>query len=298
MKKFFTTLFFACLVSLASGQINVYHPFPTDSAYWSVAHGGSFTGCNTTIHYGMLGDTIIEGNEYSKLYANNINWFLNNDSTFNPATADYYAAMREDSTKKIFVRTTYDTADVLLYDFSLEVGDTFCFEFFSGICNTVQAIDSILIGNSFRRIIIIQEQETQRWIEGIGNVFGLFDNEVTGSIYNSLLCFQQNSSLLYFSLGPGCHCDDGIGISENNFMLHSTLFPNPAHNSASIEFENPTNSNFNLQVFDITGRAVIEQNIKTNRTQLNTQNLQPGIYQYRLLSEKERKQSFGKFVVE
>ena len=87
---------------------------------------------------------------------------------------------------------------------------------------------------------------------------------------------------------------------EESFLetFSSTLYPNPAHNSATIDFENPTNANFNLQVFDITGRAVIEQNIKTNRAQLNTQHLPPGIYQYRLLSEKERRQSFGKFVVE
>lgn len=91
--------------------------------------------------------------------------------------------------------------------------------------------------------------------------------------------------------------DYAQSISELS-ELPSTLYPNPSTNSATIEFENPTNSNFNLSVYDITGRSVIEQNIKTNRTQLNTQNLPPGIYQYRLISEKERKQSFGKFVVE
>jgi hypothetical protein len=291
MKKLFTTLFLACLFSLASGQTNVYNPFPIDSAYWSVAHGGSFDGCYYTIHYGMLGDTLIEGNSYSKIWQNT-------DSVFNPSNATYFAALREDSTKKVFVRTYFDTTDVLLYDFSLEVGDTFCFEFFSGNCHTVQAIDSILIGNSFRRVIHIPDSEPQQWIEGIGNIYGLFDNMVTGSIYNELLCFQQNNSLLYFSFGPGCYCDNHIGISENISMFSSTVFPNPATNSATIDFENPTNANFGLQVFDITGRTVIEQNIKTNRTQLNTQNLPPGIYQYRLISEKERRQNFGKFVVE
>lgn len=88
-------------------------------------------------------------------------------------------------------------------------------------------------------------------------------------------------------------------VQENTLTyFFSTLYPNPALNSATIDFENPTNANFSLQVYDITGRTVIEQNIKTNRTQLNTQNLPPGIYQYRLISEKERRQSFGKFVVE
>jgi len=89
-------------------------------------------------------------------------------------------------------------------------------------------------------------------------------------------------------------------IRENSLTsFSSTLFPNPAHNSATIKFENPTHAIFNLQVFDITGRMVIEQtNIRSNRTELNTRNFPPGIYHYRLLAEKEKLQSSGKFVVE
>jgi hypothetical protein len=88
------------------------------------------------------------------------------------------------------------------------------------------------------------------------------------------------------------------GIDENNSFT-STLYPNPATNSATLEFENPTNSTFGLQVFDITGRVVMEQNaITSNRITLNTHHLPVGIYHYRLISEKEKKQSFGKLVVE
>lgn len=155
----------------------------------------------------MSGDTIIDGRFYSKIYQNT---WLNPDSSFNPATATYYAALREDSTKKVFVRTYIDSTDVLLYDFSLETGDTFCFDFFSGTCHTVQAIDSILIDNTFRRVIVIPESETQRWIEGVGNVYGLFSNEVTGSIFNQLLCFEENNIISYlYSLSWGCHCCKG-----------------------------------------------------------------------------------------
>lgn len=94
------------------------------------------------------------------------------------------------------------------------------------------------------------------------------------------------------------YANECLSIEELNSFT-STLYPNPTSNSATIDFENPTNSTFSLQVFDITGRTVIEQtNIRTNRTQLNTQNLPPGIYQYLLISEKERRQSFGKFVKE
>ncbi|MGE0635597.1 MAG: T9SS type A sorting domain-containing protein [Bacteroidia bacterium] len=82
-------------------------------------------------------------------------------------------------------------------------------------------------------------------------------------------------------------------------LFTSTLYPNPATHSATLEFENPTNTTFGLQIFDITGRVVMEQgNITNNRIQLNTQHLPAGIYHYQLISEKEKKQSFGRFVAE
>ncbi len=303
MKKLLTTLFLACLFWVVNGQTNVYHPFPTDSAYWSVIHGYEDpfgTTCTRSVQYGMIGDTLIEGSTYSKIYANNL-WFSDSDTTFNPATAEYYAALKEDSTKKVFVRRATDTTDILLYDFSLELGDTFCFDFFNHLCSPVLFIDSILVNTSYRRVIKIQVSETQYWIEGIGNLYGLFDLSQTGSNFNYLACFHNNDySFSHHPFSPiqGCHCDNGIGIPEHP-PFTSTLYPNPATNSATLEFENPTNTAFNLQVFDITGRVVIEQSIiTTNRIQLNTQHLPAGIYHYRLIAAEEKLQSFGKLIID
>lgn len=78
----------------------------------------------------------------------------------------------------------------------------------------------------------------------------------------------------------------------------STLYPNPATHSATLEFENPTNTAFNLQFFDITGRVIMEQSaITTDRITLNTQHLPAGIYHYRLMAAEEKLQSFGKLII-
>ncbi len=116
--------------------------------------------------------------------------------------------------------------------------------------------------------------------------------------------YHRTDKLVYYKKGSE-ECGSPISESEINAIenhnlspFSSTLYPNPANNLATIDFENINNANFSLQVFDIIGRTVIEQTtIKTNRTELILRNLSPGIYHYHLLSQQEHKQSFGKFVV-
>jgi hypothetical protein len=86
-------------------------------------------------------------------------------------------------------------------------------------------------------------------------------------------------------------------VSEHS-LFTSTLYPNPTTHYTTLEFENPTNAIFNLQVFDITGRVVMEQSaITSNRITLNTQHLPAGIYHYRLMALEEKLQSFGKLII-
>jgi hypothetical protein len=87
--------------------------------------------------------------------------------------------------------------------------------------------------------------------------------------------------------------------SVPEYNLSSTLYPNPAINTAIIDFENNSNASYQLQVVDFTGRIVMEQAvIRANRIELNIENLARGMYQYRLVAEKEKRRSVGRFVVE
>jgi hypothetical protein len=235
-----------------------YYPFPTDSAEWSVEHGYyGFPGaiCSHTVHYGIIGDTLISGNTYSKIYENNY-WNGNMDTTFNPSTANYFLAMREDAFKKIWVRRPSDTADVILYDFSLNVGDTFCFDYaMPGVCSTVDAIDSVMVDGSYRRTITITASETQIWMVGIGNMWGLFDIMYTGNIYTHIRCHSQNGSLIYAYPGwtTECHCDNSASIDENMRGSFS-VSPNPFHDKIEIESAEMIEE---IIIFDLAGKLVL-----------------------------------------
>jgi len=85
------------------------------------------------------------------------------------------------------------------------------------------------------------------------------------------------------------------GIKQNLFStLKTNAFPNPAAEVLNIEL----NENFSgkVVVYNLTGSAVMEQNISGTQCQLNTSALAAGNYMYRLMKENS---SFaqGKFVV-
>lgn len=239
-----------------------------------------------------------------------------------------YSYISTDTFSKFFTYSSNDTVYFqnedfypgfhVLINYNAQEGDSWSLGFNNDVfpCNdSLETVDSI-------GIITINSQQL-RWqhlsnefihvfglwgkvIERIGNVDhfllplsrGCDDGVVIEFDQITFRCFFDNTFPEYNATGQPCDFPISVGVSENEF-IKTTLYPNPANNSATLEFENPTNTSFNFQIFDITGRVVMEQSaITTNRITLNTQHLPAGIYHYRLLAEEKKKQSFGKFVVE
>ncbi len=280
-----------------------YCPFPTDSAYWSIEHGyydATFFQyhCTSTSHYAMFGDTSIQGNTYSKIY---LSAFL--DSAFIYSTASYFCALREDLNKKIFVRRPTDSIDVLLYDFSLSIGDSFCYQFFNPLCQgyfPVTGVDSILIDSNYRRRIFLSSfGDTQTWIEGIGNIYGLFDMQYVGSFITSLKCFKENGILKYQSFGGGgCHCDNFApveSLNKNNKNLKT--YPNPTNSILNIELNNFLNRVYSINILTSIGQIIKTEKSDRSNVSLNISELKEGIY-FIVISDEQNNQWRQKFVKE
>jgi hypothetical protein len=98
----------------------------------------------------------------------------------------------------------------LLYDFSLQVGDSVTIDnYYAGfedvtlICGN---IDSVNINGQFKKRIYLyrfypSDYPADIWIEGIGSTGGLFYSGIGGAAaaggFSSLLCCSQNDTLLY-----------------------------------------------------------------------------------------------------
>ena len=301
MKKFFFILL-ALASFKANAQTYQYVPFPEGNAVWSEKY--SYENWVPTYYYLncydkvslTVEDTIINSRIYKKLY-------LFNDSVFNINNAIYLGGIREENKKIYYLGDTIHygkpldcTNEVLLYDFNLNVGDTFYFglpQTDSLICNNsywnvvVISIDTINLGNKLRKRFIFNDYTTQ-WIEGIGNVNGLLLSIppwIPGSVpQGSLICFKQNDTIVYFNSNFS-ECMP-LNINENNVMNENILvFPNPANDYLIIK--SGITQPFTYQLYNIQGILQKEGEVTASQSEINVADLPRGMYILKILTEKQ-----------
>jgi hypothetical protein len=253
-------------VSLFSQEYE-YVPFPKSNAVWSEMYdfGEIYPECPPPAYERFTlteEDTIINGKTYTKLYM-----FF--DAVFNKNNAICVGGIREDENKRIFFKGTaihpnkpnqgifINFEEVLLYDFSVNVGDTITYENgnFYGDEMIVESVDMIEIGNSYRKKIRFAKHLRHiEWIEGIGSLEGLlFTAEAIATGHqpqNTLICFQQNDETLYFNE----HFDDcfpftgirDVKKSDNQIIITQT-------NEGNIQFDFGEQVITSIQIFNSAG---------------------------------------------
>ena len=244
-----------------------------------------------TWHYGLKGDTIISNILYHQLRVNGGSLgSINPEIDFNPATSLYFGGNREDSLKRIYFRKATDTTEIVLYDFGLAVGDTFCFR--SQPCGTnchpVVAIDSIQVGNSYRKQFHFSfNGQEEKWIEGIGSIHETWDGSwcFAGNIEWTLNCFKEKQIPLY---GP---CNYPVFVEESKAQCKVTSVHNPANRLVEINLQSckVDYTNLVVSIFDGLGKLVKEQSASPSSVliPISTQDLLPGIYFVRLSNHEQ-----------
>ncbi|MFK5856991.1 MAG: trypsin-like serine protease [Bacteroidota bacterium] len=91
--------------------------------------------------------------------------------------------------------------------------------------------------------------------------------------------FHQLTSIIY----------DNPSISDDNYStVPLKIYPNPTSQSTILEFDNPSNENYTIKIFDITGDLMRTINdCKTNKVKLEKGNLSSGYYFIKVVSEKQ-----------
>lgn len=296
MKKTITFLSFFLFSILAFSQN--YFPMPTDSASWTyIGYGfGTTPPETTTTHYGIQGDTSINGLTYGKLYVNPGQLgFPNPEPCFNAAAAIYPFYIREDGDKKVWVKEHPDSTDILIYDFGLDAGDTFCFpteQPATGTsCFEVAMVDSILINGNLRRQIHFEDDNgNEQWIEGIGSMTDLIFPAWTliGNVDTDLGCFYQNDKLI-FGDSTSCTCVLGTDINPPAPVSQDiSIYPNPFQNFTTINLQLNKKTIVQLQIINTLGQIVSYSShslLEGNNQIIIDQLLNSGIYFIQLSTE-------------
>lgn len=268
----------------AKSQTFVYHPFPESNATWNInmSQGMCFMGGFSSEDYSITfsGDTIIENLAYQKLTSP----FVQSNFTGGCTQINfpgYQGAIRQDVTnKKVYYVPPSQLTEQLLYDFTMEVGDTVkgYLESFNYPLDIVTEIDSVLVGDNYRKRWFINPCYEIYLIEGIGSTFGLLKPSLgcaTDMDYYSLTCFNQNGQSLYPD--PSAECQ--LITSTNDIDAKSDavlVFPNPSNGSFTVEFYRPIDI-LEVRLSDMIGNIVFQTQI-SNQNKINIANLPSGAY--------------------
>jgi hypothetical protein len=258
--------------------------FPTSNAIWNESIRGVYS------IYGLLGESIYNDTvRYSNLYQ------FSDTILSEVNIIKGIAALRTDGQK---VWTLASHGDVLLYDFSVEVGDTVWhnginqYGYITPCNNCYSVVHSTSMYNDRKLINVILHvedsavDEIRTWVEGVGCVFGLLMGirylPIMGqSIYDyDLHCFKHNDTVKYLINFPcgKCFCQQIGGIENNEVDINLIkIFPNPTKGIISIEVSENIKIK-HISIYSIDGKIIQENTFCFEFNGLNISNLNAGTY--------------------
>lgn len=262
-------------------------------------------------------------------YWSNRDTVFNND-TFHILDAHHYNGdmlVREDTTNgavygiPLFGEGT--GTEVMLYDFSLQPGDTF--SVFNPISPLNYDAGSFIVDSTSninylgttRKTLYLSALDTLRagskgaiWIEGVGSLFLL---TTPGALpkrkaYGELACAIKDGVFLYKSklaaendtciLDGIQPADDTTSVSPETSKKQNSfhLFPNPAQDVIHLELSRDHNTPEDFLIYNSQGQLVQSVKIPVHQTQIeiNISSLHPGLY---FIGSAKNHSDFTPFVV-
>ena len=296
--------------SNVSSNAQQYNPMLTNTNKWLVI--GWFESCRTDSLW-ISGDTIFNNKVYKKLMGNALSAW--------PTYPKLNSLLREDTTaRKVFAlrvgSSDIDTTERILYDFSLQVGDSILlynnhiFSSYHPLPDTFgwYVVDSITQYNALigqRNLFHLSRKyysgfpisafNYTTWIESVGEVdvkaIGNYTlNYYQGSIGGSTVsCFYQDGVKVVSNYVHGidtCYCNSTIGLKEVGYLSHVEIYPNPFDDVINIDFSQHYDyDQATIEVFKSVGSSVYSQRV-TNNMRLLLSNLSSGVYFLRVKNKE------------
>ncbi len=238
-----------------------------------------------------IGDTLINGTSYTIINISPHNLpNLPNTYTFYDDTGNVY--MREDiMNKKVYLKNQVTgLPDSLIYDFSLNIGDTF--PNYQNL--TLTYIDTVLIAGGYRNRFIFEfGSDSIIWIEGVGNpTFPL--GAVAWFYYPGyqVVCSYQNDTLVYDEGGLyAINCGNiTSSVSQPTTIQNQycKLYPNPANDKLILDYFIPDNVIGSFALLDISGKQVFTSELKKQNNQLiiPCKKISSGLYFFKFVTNE------------
>ena len=283
------TCFFTVTIPLSVSS-QTYHKLIRTNTFWD--NFISDVQCYLTANRVCFtnNDTIIQGNTYriSRQYA-----YQTQDTTsglFCPpfVVSNTYGLgqfLREDTIlKKVYIYDPYDIPhDQLLYDFSLQVGDTLQSHYNGGNSFVLTSIDTVTLnnGDGTRKRFSFNNNPFEYYIEGIGGSQGLFNPIYITENMGGYFCINDNGVNIW---GDQCNYYF-VGTDNLPLVERFSITPNPAHSYFTVHLGKPI-KNANLQLFNLSGQLLISTPITESETKIMVDCFSHGLYLTQLTSDE------------
>jgi hypothetical protein len=298
MKNLFLSIAISLFSILTFGQ--EYHKLINESFYWDIpvadmAYICQGYGENIPRRYSISGDTLINDTLYSKIYYST---FINtweppapNCPPFLVDTNKYLypnVYLREDTIeKKVWRRSEY-SGDELLYDFSLQQGDSVRLPYFdNGIYVHIDTVYTITTndGISRKKFEFSSSYPAGFYIEGIGGVAGLFQEPYFQYLFEGgpwLQCVKDTDNNSIWSKYEGLGCYNFImDVARPNHYKEIKIYPNPFSDYIRVE---TSIKGLSVKIYDLFGHGIFSQGI-INKQAIDLSDINSGIY---ILKIKDR----------
>ena len=188
---------------------------------------------------------------------------------------------------QVYYKLNNDTSLHLLYDFSLEIGDTAYYDNFlqeyAIVIDTLAYSEPIISGIHPK---IMQLSNGDEWLRGIGSLRHPFRPIASQSLINYNLCYSQiyfsNDSLTQNNLYEEYEYkrqNCAVGVENNTNSNKIKIFPNPVKNHFSIESSENIKIN-QIKIYNFSGQEIYSEAIAQKQVQVNITlpDLANGIY--------------------
>ena len=287
--------FLLVITLFISGLINAqnYMPIPNDStSHWKI-HGSQLLNQDCVRQYSnwhyIKGEKIVGGNTFYKIYSKG-HWSDNaippyGNCSGSGETLDVYeGAIRTEDTIIYYIPTGQNYPEVL-FDYTLEIGDTVPPTIYLNnvpTVTTIESIDSVITDSGeylkrwyFENILFVEEH----WfIEGIGTKKGIFYPFLDGGEHRrEFKCYSE----IFLPFYPaGYACDPTVSVFERETeTIDFALFPNPSNGMIKLKIFDHQSNHFLCEIINLTGQSVFSQEVDDKESNtIDCTNIKPGLY--------------------
>jgi hypothetical protein len=290
MKNFKITVAFLFLSFSAISQ--AYHPVIEFDKYWDQSDEDGYTPCSfhPRRYLFIQKDSIINGHNYQLCKSFHLHGIPGPGTMMCPPfvvdtnfSTDYW--LREDTiARKVYIYDYFGvpTTDQLLYDFTLEVGDTLkSYYACQGYTLILSAIETVTLhnGESRKKFVFQEGLYNIFYIEGIGGGLGIVQPLVMFEHQNrTLYCVKEGSEDIW-----GEECSTVFADIENETETAILIFPNPVEDILNVNLSDfPESTLYSFEVFDLNSNLILIAKLSASKNVISLTNLPPGFYFYKI----------------